>query len=74
MPDSKITYLINRISKCTSPPETCESILWLILKGEKLMKYILLLPLAGILTLVLSADIIVGPADGPASSYPFCGS
>ena len=38
------------------------------------MKYILLLPLAGILTLVLSADIIVGPADGPASSYPFCGS
>ena len=38
------------------------------------MKYILLLPLAGILTLALSADIIIGPADGPATSYPFCGS
>jgi hypothetical protein len=21
-----------------------------------------------------AADVIIGPADGPASSYPFCGS
>ena len=30
--------------------------------------------LAGISFVSIAADIVIGPADGPASSYPFCGS
>ncbi len=38
------------------------------------MKYIAMLLLAGMVSQVVAADVIIGPADGPASSYPFCGS
>jgi hypothetical protein len=38
------------------------------------MRNIMLIFLAGMFSMVAAADIIVGPPDGPASSYPFCGS
>lgn len=33
-----------------------------------------LMLIAGIFCVSVAADVVVGPADGPASSYPFCGS
>lgn len=38
------------------------------------MKYLLLLAMAGMISPASAADLVIGPADGPASSYPFCGS
>jgi hypothetical protein len=38
------------------------------------MRFIVLILLAGMFSMVMAAEVIVGPADGPASSYPFCGS
>jgi hypothetical protein len=36
---------------------------------------LLLLAVLGVLGSYAAADdVIIGPADGPASSYPFCGS
>ena len=38
------------------------------------MKCIVLLALAGMVPFAAADDLVIGPADGPASSYPFCGS